>query len=152
MDEISQAQTPNESKKPVVHDPFLADELDVLEAVASLEKKYGKKILTDEQREKLSAARHNLGNLGSTEEKVSIKKLVNDPQKATEVFMFALHRLVERLLIYSYDYCTESEWKNKNAELKGKVVSLFFYIIFGIKEQEMRNWLMGVFIREKSYV
>ena len=54
----SQEQVNSEQQKKTVHSPLptahpepnYQDELDVYEAVAKLEKKYGKKFLTDEQR------------------------------------------------------------------------------------------------------
>src|SRR4030066_1884694 len=63
---------PSNTNQPQPHDPFLADELDVLEAVAKLEQKYGKKILTEEQRGKLLQARRGEG--GQTAE-VSVTKI-----------------------------------------------------------------------------
>lgn len=51
--------------KPQPPEPYYQDELDVLEAVAKLEKKYGKELLTKEQREKLSNAR-NLEDRGGS--------------------------------------------------------------------------------------
>ena len=51
-------QNPNALKRTQSADPFYADELDVLEALQTLERKYGKNFLTKEQRVKLVNSRN----------------------------------------------------------------------------------------------
>lgn len=69
-------------------DLYLGDELDVLEVVAKLEKKYGKEILTKEQREKLKI----MGRLRADEPVKAFKE---------EAFMkaYAVIKQLERMVV-----------------------------------------------------
>jgi hypothetical protein len=121
---------------------YANDELDVYEALLKLEESYGKELLSERQREKLLAARESLRKLKQTpEEKMSLKSLGESPNKAVDVLMYALKRSVEIMLIEGYEYCSIEEWKEKPVELRAKIVEMFFYLIYEVKEKEFEDRL-----------
>ncbi|OGV97151.1 hypothetical protein A2W24_00395 [Microgenomates group bacterium RBG_16_45_19] len=134
---------PSNTNQPQPHDPFLADELDVLEAVAKLEQKYGKKILTEEQRGKLLQARRGEG--GQTAEvsvtKINqLKSIGGIGQKEAEWLVAALRAKLKNdisnnLGKYSWDSFSEKQ--------KQYVISCYFQLVYGTSEYHLAELLAG---------
>jgi hypothetical protein len=128
------------------NDPFWQDELDVYEAILKLEEEKGEKILTEEKRRKLLEAREHLSEFNQeSTDKVSLKSAESDPEKAADMMIYAMRRSVKSLLIEKYKYCSLEEWEKKDGVTRRKVINLFFYLIYGIREDKLRERLVDVF-------
>ena len=136
----------SKQKHQQVQDPFLQDELDVYEAVLKLEEDYGKEILTENQKKKLLSAREHLSKLKTKKStKVRLEEAGGDAEKVAEMMILAMKRVVETLLISEYEYCSLEEWQKKSPELKSKVINLFFYMVYEIREDVLREKLIEAF-------
>jgi hypothetical protein len=139
---MQNSKTQNPNSKQV--EPNYQDELDVLEAVATLEKKYGEKLLTDEQKEKLAGA----GRVAVAPE---AKKLILsqsetlNAEKLADVYVYAMRRVLEKALIEKKHYCSVEEWNSYSDDYKETLLKLFFYVYFGVKETEMKQKLENIF-------
>lgn len=50
---------------------------------------------------------------------------------ARDVYLMALSKLVEKVLLEKYKYCSREEWDKKSPELKRAVLRLFAYVWLG---------------------
>jgi hypothetical protein len=131
QDTVNSEQQKNtvHSPLPTNHpEPLYQDELDVYEAVAKLEKKYGKKLLTDEQKEKLVVA----GRMGN--QKVNIKDIKTLSNLIAEGLWLDAEK--EGAQIYPTD-----AWDKLDKSDKRRVGFSQFIANYGISPETFRNEL-----------
>jgi len=114
-------------------EPFYQDELDVYEAVAKLEEKYGKKILTDEQREKLKKG----GRINSKAENTQNRS--ERAQRAVDLIMGGVKLSIEDKLKQQFG---ENSWTNFSNDTKEKLYWDLFNFQFGDSPESLRNFLL----------
>lgn len=124
------------------------EELDVWEALYQLEKRHGKVILKPEQKEKLQKHRGYLEKVNQlpTVKKDVLEKNSGTEDKVVEILLVGLRKGVESTLIHVLNYCSVGEWNKKDDLVKSKVLNLFYYLFYGVSEEQMRGQLQKMFI------
>ena len=122
------------SSKAQSPEPNYQDELDVYEAVLKLEEKYGKKLLTEGQREKLERAGRDGGGIKLSRE-LAIKN-------AYEVVGYLLKKAKNS----RGKHFSDSVWNGLNKVQKNDVVEGIFLKEYGIKSKDLGYALFKSFM------
>lgn len=128
----------------------LEEELDVLEAVYKIGKEKGLELLRPEQVKKLRDGGRMEGEKAMVHGAINGKSLKRSEAqvnaiKMADLFIFTLKKSVERILLEEENYCTPEEWRKKSIELRSRVVDVFFYLFYGMKESELRLGIITKF-------
>jgi hypothetical protein len=116
-------------KLPTVNpEPFYQDELDVLEAVLKLEKKYGKTFLTEEQRGKLEGS----GRVGGNH----MRKM--NRESMVRVADGVVGNLLSRLEAELPEIFSGEDWGELSVKEKMDARKIMFSMIFGMSPEQFR--------------
>jgi hypothetical protein len=121
----------NKQKSTTKPDPFYGDELDVLEALSILEKKYGKKLLTEAQEEKLLFSRNKKSN--------EVKK-ARGTKNSDDLVKYVLEEALVDYLVKE-KYYTREQWGAKTEIQKVHLLDMY---CFGLLGMELREWIQQV--------
>ena len=126
-------------------EPFYQDELDVYEAVAKLEEKYGRKILTEEQREKLRKGGRTGGtkktDQDSTKEEIRTKLSFSGVNEKQAGWLVA--GLRAKIKSDMAKYLGEQGWSGFTEKQKQYAISCYFRLVYGVTEFQLTSLLAG---------